>query len=69
MKKEEKRGWQIAWAGVGLIAANCLLGYLLQSPGAFGLEGPLYTIVLVILCAIDLAMVYFVIRKFFGKKK
>ncbi len=67
MKKEEKRGWQMAWAGVGLIAANCLLGFLSQ--GAFGLDGILYYAVVAILCLIDVVAVYIVIRKFFGKKK
>ncbi len=69
MKKEKKRGWQMAWAGAGLLAANCLMGYLLRSPEALGLEGVLYNAVLVIFCVVDVAAVYLLMRKFFRKKK
>lgn len=69
MKKEEKRGWQTVWAATALIAVSCLLGFLLQLPGAFGLKGIPYYIVLVILCVIVLAAVYLVVRSFLGKKK
>ncbi len=69
MKHDEQWGWKLAWSGVGLIVASCLLGYLLQSPGTFGLDGVLYDVVVAILCLVYIAAIYIVIRKFFGKKK
>jgi len=67
MKRDEKWGWQLAWAGVGLILLNVLLGCL--SPGVFGWNGILFYGVAAILCLIDLAAVYVVFRKFFSNKK
>ncbi len=68
MKHDEQWGWKMAWSGVGLIAAGCLLGYLLRSPGVFGLDGIFYYVVAAVLCLIYVAAIYIVIRKFFGKK-
>jgi len=67
MKQDEKWSWQLVWASIGLMAANCLL--VLFAPGTFGLDGILYYGVMLILCVIDLVMVYLLVRKFFGNKK
>ncbi len=69
MKHDEKWGWEMAWSGVGLMVVSLLLGYLSLSPEAFGLDGVLYYVVVAILCVADVAAIYIVIRKFFGKKK
>jgi len=66
---EEKRGWQMVWAGVGLLAGNCLLGFLFRSPETFGLSGILYYAIVLVLCAVDVVLVYCLVRKFFRKKK
>ncbi len=69
MKNDEKSGWKLAWAGIGLMAAGWLLGYLSLSLETFGLAGVLYYVVVAVLCVIYVAAIYIVIRKFFGKKK
>jgi len=69
MKHDEKWGLELIWAGVGLLVLTILLGYLVQSPGASGLEGISYYAVVIALCVIEVAAVYLVVRKFFGKKK
>ncbi len=69
MKNDEKSGWKLARAGIGLMAAGWLLGYLSLSLENFGLDGVLYYVVVVVLCVIYVAAIYVVVRKFFGKKK
>ncbi len=69
MKHDEKWGWKLARAGIGLMAAGWLLGYLSLSLETFGLDGVLYYVVIAVLCVIYVAAIYIVIRKFFGKKK
>ncbi len=69
MKREQRRGWQMVWASVGLLVLNCLLGYLVQSPEALGLNSILFYGLVIILCVIDLAAVYILARRFFGKKE
>ncbi len=69
MKHDEKWGWKLVRAGIGLMVASWLLGYLSLSPETFGLDGVLYYVVAAILCVIYVAAIYIVIRKFFGKKK
>ena len=50
MNNEEKNGWKMAWAGVGLIVAGCLLTWFASSAESFGLQGILYFVVTGILC-------------------
>ncbi len=69
MKHDEKWGWKLVRAGIGLMAAGWLLGYLSLSLETFGLDGVLYYVVAAVLCVIYVAAIYVVVRKFFGKKK
>ncbi len=69
MKHDEERGWKMVWAGIGGLAMSCLLMYLSLTPGALGLSGPLYNVVLIGLSVMELVEVYVLVRKFFGKKK
>ncbi len=69
MKHDEERGWKMVWAGIGAIAMSCLLMYISYTPGALGLSGPLYYVVLIGLSVMEVVLVYFLVRKFFGKKK
>ncbi len=69
MKHDEKWGWELVRASIGLGAVSCLLMYVSFTPEMLGLSEILYDVILIILSVIELALVYIVVRKFFGKKK
>ncbi len=69
MKRDEKWGWKLAWAGIGLIIVSCLLMFVAFSQEMLGLNKPLYYTIFVALVVMDLALVYSLVRKFFEKKK
>jgi len=69
MKHDEKWGWKLVWAGIGLMVVSCLLMYVSYTPEILGLSKPLYYVILISLIVIEVALVYVVVRKFFGKKK
>lgn len=69
MNNGEKNGWKMAWAGVGLIAASCLLTWFILSAESFGLHGVPFYVVTGILCAAYVVAIYLVVRRFFEKKK
>ncbi len=68
MKRDEKRGWEMVRWGIGLGAVSCLLMYLSYTAAILELSGPLYYLVLISSMVIEVAMVYILVRKFFGKK-
>jgi len=69
MKHDEKWGWKLIRAGIGLMAVSCLLMYVSYMPEILGLSKPLYYVILISLIVIEVALVYIVVWKFFGKKK
>ncbi len=69
MKHDEKWGWSLVRWGIGLGAVSCLLMYVSYTPEILGLSRPLYYVILISLIVIEVALVYIVVRKFFGKKK
>jgi len=66
MDNKNTDGWKLAWAGVGLIALNCLLAVL---PPMVEDCKPLYYGIILALVVIDVAAVYMLCRKFFSRKK
>lgn len=69
MKHDEKWGWDLARAGIGLGAVSCLLMYVSFTPGMLGMNKILYSAILISLSVIEVALVYILVRKFFGRKK
>ncbi len=69
MKQDEKKDWKMVWEALGLLPVSCLLMYISLSRDALGLNEILYCVILVCLSIIDLALVYLLVRKYFGKKK
>ncbi len=64
--KKGKPNWQMAFAGVGMIAVSCLLYLLLWAPFP---RGVLYYTGVTFLCVLCPASVYVISRKFFRRKK
>jgi len=69
MKHDEKWGWSLVRASLGLGAVSFLLMYVSFTPEMLGSHKILYYVILISLCVIELALVYLLVRKFFGKKK
>ncbi len=68
MKHDERWGWELTWADVGLMAVSCLLMKATFTLEMLGSNKILYYAILIILSVVELAMGYIVVRKFFGKK-
>ncbi len=69
MKHDEKWGWSLVRWAIGLGAVNCLLMYVSFTPEMLGSNKILYYVIYISLMVIDVALVYIMVRKFFGKKK
>ncbi len=69
MKHDEKWGWPLVRWAIGLIAVSGLLMFISYRPEILGLSKPLYYVVLISIIVIEVALVYLLVRKFFGKKK
>jgi len=69
MKHDENWGWKLAQAGIGLGVVSCLLIYIVFTPEILGSSKILYNVILISLSVMEVALVYIVVRKFFGKKK
>ncbi len=69
MKHDEKWGWKLVRAGIGLMAVSCLLMYVSFTPEMLGSNKILYYVILISLIVIEVALGYILVRKFFGKKK
>ncbi len=69
MKHDEKWGWELVWAGIGLMVVSGLLMYVFYTPEMLGLNKILYNVILIALSVVEAALVYILVRKFFGKKK
>ncbi len=69
MKKSEKRSLELIRASIGLIAVSGLLMYVSFTPDMLGFSKTVYYVILISLFVIAVALVYIVVRKFFGKRK
>ena len=69
MKHDEKWGWEPVWAGIGLMVVSGLLMYVSFTPEMLGSNKILYYVILISLIVIEVALVYILVRKFFGRKK
>ncbi len=69
MKHDEKWGWSLVRWAIGLGALSCLLMYVSFTPDALGMSEILHNVILICLSIIDVALIYIMVRKFFGKKK
>lgn len=68
MKHDEKWGWSLVRWAIGLGAVSCLLMYISFTPEMLGSNKFLYYVIYISLIVIEVALVYILIRKFFGKK-
>ncbi len=66
MKHDENWGWSLVRWAIGLGAVSCLLMYVSFTPEMLGSNKILYYIIYI---SLDLALIYIMVRKFFGKKK
>ena len=72
MKHDEKKGWEMVWAAIGLIVVSCLLMYVIFALEAMDMSGILYNVILIGLAIVEVAevaLVYMLARKYFGKNK
>lgn len=69
MKRDGEQGWEMVWAAIRLGVVSCLLMFVSFTPKLFGQSKILYCVVLISISVLELAMVYALVRKFFGKKK
>ncbi len=69
MKHDEKWGWALVRSAIGLGVVSCLLMYVSYTPEILGLSKPLYYVILISIIVIEVALVYILVRKFFGRKK
>lgn len=67
-EKEDKGDWKTAWAGMGLMLANCLSGILLFNLEKSGAWKSVCIAAISILCVADVVAVYIIIRRLSGKK-
>lgn len=69
MKHDEERGWEMVRAAIRLGVVSCLLMFVSFTPKLFGQNEVLYCVVLISISVLEVAMVYALVRKYFGKKK
>jgi len=68
MKHDENWGWSLVRWAIGLLIVSCLTLYVSFTPEMLGSK-ILYYVIMLSLIVIEVALVYIVVRKFFGKKK
>lgn len=69
MRHDKKQGWEMVWAAIRLGVVSGLLMFVSFTPKLFGQSEVLYCVVLISLSVLEVAMVYALVRKYFGKKK
>ncbi len=68
MKHDEKWDWSLVRWAIGLGAVSCLLMYVSFTPEMLGSNKILCYVIYISLIVIEAALVYILVRKFFGKK-
>ncbi len=69
MKHDEKKSWKMVWEAIGLIVVSCLMMYVSFALEGLGINRMLYNVILVCIAIVEVALVYMLVRKYFGKKK
>lgn len=69
MKHDKNWGRKLTLASIGLIVVSCLLMYVSFTLERLGLGETLYCVVMVALALMEVAMVYALVRTFFGRGK